>query len=133
MSKSFVFPLRVYVEDTDFGGVVYHSNYLNFMERARTEMLATVKLDIEYWADQGMFFVVRHADVDYKAPAKLNARLQVFTTIENIKGSSITFKHKIVHENAPETTLCEGTLLLVCVNSNIRPMRIPEQLREAIL
>jgi tol-pal system-associated acyl-CoA thioesterase len=132
MLKSFVFPLRVYVEDTDFGGFVYHSNYLNFMERARTELLAAIKLDITHWADQGLFFVIRHAEVSYTAPAKLNARLQVHTEVEKVKGSSILFKHRIVHEGEPETSVCEGEILVVCINSNTQPVRVPEELREAI-
>jgi acyl-CoA thioester hydrolase len=132
MPKSFVFPLRVYIEDTDFGGIVYHSNYLNFMERARTEWLAALNMDLDYWMAQNVLFLVRHATVDYLAPARLNAKIKVFSEVEKIKGSSIMYKHRIVHENDLETNVCEAIVHIVCVNSAIRPVRVPDQLREVM-
>jgi acyl-CoA thioester hydrolase len=133
MPKSFVFPLRVYIEDTDFGGIVYHSNYLNFMERARTEWLAALNMDLDYWMSQDVLFLVRHAALDYLAPTRLNSKIKIFTEVAKVKGSSITFKHRVVHEDDLGANLCEGTVDIICVNSAIRPVRVPDQLREAML
>lgn len=132
MPKSFVFPLRVYIEDTDCGGIVYHSNYLNFMERARTEWLDSLKLGIDYWADRNVVFIIRHAELSYLAPAKMNARLDVHTEIEQIRASSITFKHRVTPEGQPDKVLCEGTVHVVTVNKAIQPVRVPDELREAV-
>jgi acyl-CoA thioester hydrolase len=133
MPQSFVFPLRVYVEDSDFGGIVYHSNYLNFMERARTEWLDTLNMGVDYWAKKEVLFIVRHADINFVAPAKVNARLNVLTEVEQVKGSSIAFKHRIVSQDDPEAALCEATVHIVCVNRAIRPVRVPDALREVLV
>lgn len=132
MPSSFVFPLRVYIEDSDFGGIVYHSNYLNFMERARTEWLDSLNLGVDYWANEGLFFTVRHADVNFMAPAKVNARLNVQVEVESMKGSSIAFRHRIVNQDDPSKLLCEAIVHIVCVNPAIRPIRVPDKLREAL-
>lgn len=132
MSKQFFFTLRVYVEDTDFGGVVYHSNYLNFMERARTEWLASESLGIDEFAKMDLFFVVRHAEIDYRQPARLNNELLITSSVSQIKHSSVRFSQQISLKSDPNTILCEGKIHLVCINQALRPVRVPDVLREVM-
>lgn len=130
MSKTFSFPLRVYVEDTDFSGMVYHSNYLNFMERARTESLVSVGLGIDQLAKEGLFFVVRHVDLEYKKPAYLNNTLVIQSAVEEMRGSSLVFHQRICASEDHSSSLCEARITLVCVNASHRPTRVPDKLRE---
>lgn len=91
-----LFPVRVYYEDTDAGGVVYYANYLKFAERARTELLR--HLGIEHGAPgtgKPMAFVVRHCSADYLKPAKLDDNLQVVTEIDEVRGASLCLSQTI--------------------------------------
>lgn len=99
----FEFPVRVYYEDTDAGGVVYHSNYLNFYERARTEYLRKLGFEQDVLLDQGLAFVVRKCELDYLVAARFNDQLIVTVEIAQLKRASIVFKQKI--------TTVDGNLL----------------------
>ncbi len=120
--------IRIYYEDTDAGGVVYHANYLNFGERARCEMLRDMgheasKLEKEF----GSIFVVKHIDIEYNRPAMLDDALQVVTTIEKLKNTSFLTKHQIQKNGE---IICEMLVTLVCVDTNtIRPISLPDILR----
>lgn len=116
--------MRVYYEDTDAGGVVYHSNYLNFYERARTEFLRDLGFEQDTLLDQGLAFVVRKCELDYLVAARFNDQLIVTVEIEQLKRASIVFKQKI--------TTIDGNLLstaLVVVVSvaleQMKPTAIP--------
>ena len=120
----FEFPVRVYYEDTDAGGVVYHSNYLNFYERARTEFLRKLGFEQDILLKQGLAFVVRKCELDYLVAARFNDQLVVTVEIEQLKRASIVFKQKI--------TTIDGNLLstaLVVVVSvaleQMKPTAIP--------
>tara|TARA_B110001452_G_C15184888_1_gene411544 strand:+ start:412 stop:813 length:402 start_codon:yes stop_codon:yes gene_type:complete len=120
----FEFPVRVYYEDTDAGGVVYHSNYLNFYERARTEFLRNLGFEQDILLEQGLAFVVRKCELDYLVAARFNDQLVVTVEIEQLKRASIVFKQKI--------TTIDGNLLstaLVVVVSvaleHMKPTAIP--------
>lgn len=95
--------MRVYYEDTDAGGVVYHSNYLNFYERARTEYLRKLGFEQDVLLDQGLAFVVRKCELDYLVAARFNDQLIVTVEIAQLKRASIVFKQKI--------TTIDGNLL----------------------
>lgn len=133
MAKTFTFPVRVYVEDTDSTGVVYHANYIKYMERSRTEWLETLNLGIDMLAEEGVFFVVRNLAVDYLKPALLNDSLEVSVSVEEIRRSTIRFRHQIISTKRPGKPLCEATVFLVCVNKAYRPQRVPEKIKEALL
>ena len=94
------FPLRVYYEDTDIGGVVYYANYFKFMERARSEMLRVLGIDqakmLDYNNSDDVSFVVRHAEVEFKAPARFDDSLTVTTEILKVGGASIVMKQNIL-------------------------------------
>jgi acyl-CoA thioester hydrolase len=131
MSKSGVFtlPVRVYFQDTDAGGVVYHANYLNFMERARTEWLRTHGYsNAGLMKEFGVVFVVRSFKLDYLKPALLDDMLSVTAQIKEIGRSRITLLQSILRN---DDVLVEAEVHLVSVSiESFKPVSVPEVLRE---
>jgi acyl-CoA thioester hydrolase len=127
VSKVFSIPIRIYYEDTDAGNVVYYANYLKFMERARTEWLRTLGLELDEIARRdGVIFAVRSARVDFIKPARFNDLLQA--TVELIKRghASMTFAQQIQRESL---TLCEGEVMVACLDTaTLAPRAIPNHL-----
>lgn len=122
-----VFPIRVYYEDTDALGIVYYVNYLKFAERARTEMLRLLGHDqVDLYADQGVGFTVRRCEVDYIQPARLDDRLEVHTTLTDLKGASLNLA-QTVRRN--EDDLARLRLKIACIDRNGRAVRVPEDIR----
>ena len=119
--------VRVYYEDTDAGGVVYHSHYLNFMERARTEWLRNLGFEQTTLKDElNIIFVVHSAQIDFKKPAKFNDLLTVSCEIAKIGRSSFEVAQTITF-NAQ--LLTQALIRIVCVNPNtFRPVAIPSVL-----
>jgi acyl-CoA thioester hydrolase len=128
-AKEFIWPLRVYYEDTDSGGVVYYANYLKFMERARTEWLRHLGFEQDRLAEQeGVIFAVRRAEVDFLAPARFNDALEVRVGIVERKRASITFRQDIINTSSG-TTLCSGRIQIASIDAaRFRPRAIPESL-----
>ncbi len=127
----FIFPVRVYYEDTDVAGVVYYANYRKFMERGRTEWLRTLGADQDVLIDQDVAFAVRKAEVDYYKPARFNDALEVITRIETVRGASVVFHQKVCRVGDRDTVLCEGLIKVVCVTmSTMQPRAIPQSLLE---
>jgi acyl-CoA thioester hydrolase len=126
--KVFALPIRVYFQDTDAGGVVYHANYLNFMERARTEWLRTHGYsNAGLMKEFGMVFVVRSIRLDYLKPALLDDCLDVTADIKEIGRSRITLAQNILRG---AEMLTEAEVHLVCVSlANFKPASVPEVLR----
>ena len=118
---------RVYYEDTDAGGIVYHANYLRFMERGRAEWLRSLGLDQNILkTDYSILFVVVKSEVYYKSPARLDDQIKVFTEVKQLKRASVTFAQRI--ENSP-VQLCVANNVVACVDSeSLLPKRIPAQL-----
>lgn len=135
-TDSFVFPLRVYYEDTDAGGVVYHSNYLNFFERCRTEWLSHLGYEQdELKAERHLIFVVRSVNINYLKPALFNQQLMVTAEVIEQGGSSLKLEQKVLHDpGAGEIeTLVQGSVSLVCVDARkFKPTRIPDDIRESL-
>lgn len=127
----FIWPVRVYYEDTDSGGVVYHSNYLNFMERARTEWLRSENFEQDVLIhEHGIIFVVRSISLDYLKPARFNDALLVKTTIQKLAKASIVFEQNIVRES-DGLLLTSGTVKVACVNfEKSRPAPLPQIIYE---
>ena len=125
---------RVYFEDTDSGGVVYHANYLKFMERARTEWLRSLGLNqMKLKQEYKMMFVVRKIDIQYKIPARFNDELIIETDCVKSTDYSIMLKQNILRD---KQIITEGKVEIVCINSDLfKPVRIPKiakQLMEII-
>lgn len=126
-----LFPLRVYYEDTDAGGIVYYANYLRFFERGRTEYLRAVGVDHrELRRDHGLIFAVRSCNVEYLAPALLDDSLQVVTEIRAIGASRLDMAQFIRHE---ERLLTTAKITVVAVGIDGKAKRIPDGLRQKIL
>jgi acyl-CoA thioester hydrolase len=129
--KTFSFPVRIYFEDTDSGGVVYHSNYLKFMERARTEWLRSVGIDqhhLKYHAH--IMFVVHRIDIQYKLPARFNDDLVVKSELLEIGSSKIEFRQMIYRD---EEMLIDANVDIACINSEkFKPVRIPSTVKQTM-
>ncbi|MAS00119.1 MAG: tol-pal system-associated acyl-CoA thioesterase [Nitrosomonadales bacterium] len=121
----FTWNVRVYFEDTDSGGVVYHANYLKFMERARTEWLRSFGLDqIKLKQEENVMFVVRKLDIQYKIPARFNDLLKIQTNCIKANDYSFTLKQNIMRE---DQIITEGKVEIVCIGADIfKPVRIPK-------
>ncbi|MFT7683394.1 MAG: acyl-CoA thioester hydrolase [Moritella dasanensis] len=121
------FKARVYFEDTDAGGVVYHSNYLNYAERARTEMLRDKGFSQALLIQQDLAFVVRKIDIDYRYPAFLDDLLIIKSSIKELKRASMVFSQSIYHENGK--LLSELTVKVACIQlSHKKPCAMPTEI-----
>ena len=126
-----LFPIRVYYEDTDAGGIVYHANYLKFAERARTEMLRfSGREQFRMMADEGIGFAVRQCNVDYFRPAQLDDILEVRTTIREVAGASLRLQQDIYRDDDLLTSL---QVRLAVMNRQGRPVRLPEDIRDSLM
>jgi acyl-CoA thioester hydrolase len=128
--KDFVFPVRVYYEDTDAAGIVYYANYLRFAERARTELLRNLGWEQrQLIGSAGLAFAVRSCTADFLSPARLDDRLEVYTRVRQVRGASMT-ADQIVRKG--DADLVRLRVRVACVSSAGRPARIPGALRAAL-
>jgi len=119
------FPIRVYYEDTDAGGIVYYANYLKFLERARTEWLREFGISQASFLEQKVGFVVRKVEMDNVASAKLDDVLDVNSTVTSLKRASLVFHQQIT--NQAQQVICSARIKVACVNfQSAKPMAIPE-------
>ena len=127
-SQYFTWPIRVYYEDTDAGGVVYHANYLNFMERARTECLRSLGFEQTDIKDRmGILFMVRGLHIQYKLPAKFNDEVMVYSRLLSIGRCLIEFEQIIVRG---DEIITEGRVEVVCIDAEkFKPASIPPEMR----
>lgn len=127
--RLFSHTLRVYIEDTDAVGIVYHSNHIKYMERARTEALRECGLTKGSLTDEhGVYFVVKDIFIDYKLPALMDDLLEVRTFVDSISGARLYFIQEIYRS---ETLIASAKLTLVCVNTSHRPTNLPASIGEA--
>ncbi len=125
-----VMPMRVYYEDTDAAGLVYHANYLRYAERARTEMLRLAGIDHSTLRrEAGIVFTVRNCDIDFAAPARLDDDIEVHTRVLCVSGAAIRAEQVVRRGDVPLVRL---VLRLACVRDNGRPARLPTGLRDAL-
>lgn len=127
----FSLPIRVYWEDTDAGGVVYHAAYLCFMERARTEWLRALGVEQQAWRErEDWVFVVRDMQLDFLAPARLDDLLHVEVRLVQTTRASLVFSQRVVRE-ADGRVLLEARIRVACISaSTFRPCGVPPVLRE---
>ena len=122
---SFKWSVRIYFEDTDSGGVVYHSNYLKFMERARTEWLRSLNLN---QADLKKMFVVAKVYIDYKKAAQFNDALDIETSVDNIGASKVDLTQNIMKNSELYTS---AKVSIACIHSEtFKPQRIPKLIKQ---
>ncbi|MEW8505300.1 MAG: tol-pal system-associated acyl-CoA thioesterase [Candidatus Thiodiazotropha sp.] len=128
-SHSFVWPVRVYYEDTDAGGVVYYANYLKFMERARTEWLRSLGFEQDQLLQRdGIIFAVREVEVGYHHPARFNDALEIVAMLAKKGRASLTFAQEVIRTSDAQL-LCRATIKIACVDmKTMRPTPIPKRL-----
>ena len=129
--KTFSLPVRIYFEDTDSGGVVYHSNYLKFMERARTEWLRSIGIDQRHLKqDNHIMFVVHRIDIQFKLPARFNDDLIVKSELKDIGSSKIEFR-QMIYRN--DEILIDASVDIACIDSEkFNPVRIPPTIKQTM-
>lgn len=127
--KVFSWPIRVYFQDTDAGGVVYHASYVNFMEHSRTEWLRTFGYSNAGMMNElGVVFVVRSLKLDYLKPAVLDDMLAVTSQVKEIGRSRVNIHQTVMRD---KELLVEGEVHLVCVNvETFKPVSVPDALRK---
>ena len=124
-------PVRVYYQDTDAGGVVYHAQYLSFMERARSELLNEAGVDLARFAERHrVLFMVHHIDVNYHLPARLNELVSVSAEVVKMGRASLVFRH-LVERGGDLLVEADVTLALVD-RDRMKPARMPEELQQAL-
>ncbi len=131
---NFNWPVRVYYEDTDSGGVVYHANYLKFMERARTELLRHVGIQQNQLIEQqNIIFAVRSAQLEYNSPARFNDDLTVTVGLKELKKASMLFEQTIFRSHQQDRILCQGLFRVACLQADtFKPVVLPVPVTVAI-
>lgn len=124
------FPLRVFYEDTDAGGIVYHANYLKFAERGRSEMLRCLGFPHrKLGAEEGVGFTVRRCTVEYRAPARLEDALTVDTRLTEIGAATLSVHQQVCRDGE---VLADLDILIACIGRDGKPRRLPSALRAAL-
>jgi len=122
--------VRVYIEDTDAGGIVYYVNYLKYMERCRTEFLRNLGYDKPAILDENLLLVVHSAAVQYRRPARLDDSLEITAEVVKLARSYVEFKQQVLRGNE---LLCDGLIRIACVNgSSMKPCAIPSAMHQRI-
>jgi acyl-CoA thioester hydrolase len=126
MQKDHIIAYRVYFEDTDLMGIVYHARYLYFFERARTEMLRENGFSLTVMAQDNIHFAIREVTIRYHMPARLDDFLQIKTRVVNKTACTLEFKQMMYNQD--NTLLSEATVITVCVDQALKPRRVPKML-----
>jgi len=130
VTAEFSLPIRVYIEDTDAGGIVYYVNYLKYLERARTELMRTFGLERAAVSDAGWNFVVSDVSLSYKEPARLDDQLHATAVISAVGGATVDFRQTVRRD---DTVLVAGDIQIACVDRGTgRPTRLDAVLRKQI-
>lgn len=129
MTDSFKFPIRVYIEDTDAGGIVYHANHIRYFERVRTEWLRAQHIK-HYWNQTDYSFVVHQLNVQYHKPIFMDSLLQVTVEVISCKSASFVVQQHIYHN---DDVLASATVTLACLDQHLKPRRIPEFIHHLIV
>lgn len=128
MANRFDFNIRVYIEDTDAGGIVYHANHIRYMERTRTEWLRTSGID-HYWHQTDYNFVVHKINIKYHRPILMDDLITVTARVISCKTASFVLQQEIYRD---EILLASGEVELACLTKDMRPRRLPEYLKHLI-
>ena len=133
--NEFILPIRIYYEDTDAGGIVYHANYLKFMERARTEWLRSLGMEQDALSQQGFLFVLSQLSINYRKPALFNEQIYVSATLTECHKASMLFNQQIWRQNQADARelLADGSVKVVCITQDTRrPTPLPPAIRNLI-
>jgi tol-pal system-associated acyl-CoA thioesterase len=126
----FSFKLRVYIEDTDAGGIVYYVNYLKFMERARTEFMRSMGYGKDYIFNHDLMFVVRDVAVKYLRPAMLDDELEATASVRRVRGAVMILQQSV---RRGAEILAQGDVTIACVERiGLKPRRLPPEMVAAL-
>jgi tol-pal system-associated acyl-CoA thioesterase len=129
-AAEFSHDLRVYIEDTDAGGIVYYVNYLKYMERARTELMRSLGFGKNYIFTSSLMFVVRDVAVTYMLPAALDDELEVTASVVRLRGAAMVFGQRILRRGE---VLAQGEVTVACVDrAELKPRRLPPEMVEQL-
>ena len=123
--------VKIYYEDTDCGGVVYYANYLKYFERARTQYLEERGLSVAGLMKDGTVFVVVHAEVDYRSPARYGDMLVIETVVSDVTAASFTFSH-VIRERESQRVVVEGAARLATTDGNGKVKRLDKEMVAAL-
>ena len=123
-------PVTVYYEDTDMGGIVYHANYLKYIERGRSAWVRDLGIDQNALRAEGIVFAVRHIDADFRAPARLDDRLTVRTRLAEARGARFVMAQEVA--GADGAVLFSARVTVVAMTLAGRPARLPAALRDRL-
>jgi len=123
--------MDIKIRDTDCGGVVYYANYLDYFERARTEWMEERGVSVKALAEKGILFVVKTANIEYISPARYGEIITVDTRPVKVGGVTINFVYKI-SEKESGRDIASGSTKLVCINKNLKPVRLPAEIIEKL-
>lgn len=128
MANYFSFPIRVYIEDTDAGGIVYHANHIRFMERTRTEWLRASGI-AHYWHQKDYNFVVHKLEIKYLRPILMDDLITVTAKVLQCKSASFILEQNIYRD---DVLLVSGVVELACLSKDMRPIKIPAEIKNLI-
>ena len=123
------FSVRVYYEDTDMGGIVYHANYLRYIERARSDWVRQLGNDQNAMRDAGLVWVVRRIEADYISTARFEDELEIETTVERITGARLVMA-QVVKKDGKD--IFRAVVTAVCMTAGGQPVRLPAEIRASI-
>ena len=126
-----IMDVKIYYEDTDCGGVVYYANYLRYMERARTEYLASKGFSVKKLMDEGTIFMVLRAEVDYRSPARYGDVIEIETWVRGVTRATMVFEH-VMREINSDRVFVECRAKVVYVDPNGKPKRLPAEYAEKV-
>ena len=125
-----VLPLRVYYEDTDVSGFVYYANYLKFIERGRTDFQRLAGVNhTALWRSHGLALTVRHCEMDYLAPARLDDEIEIHTRLTDLRGASMAAAQIVKREGVD---LVRGQVRIACIGRTGRAARLPRAIRDQL-
>ena len=121
---------KIYYHDTDCGGVVYYANYLKYMEEARTEYLLQKGIELPRLAEKDIWFVVARVEIEYKSPARYQDKLTISARVEEARMTTVKFRQEVKRDNV---LVAWAATTLVCVGKDFKPVRMPEEVKKAIV
>ncbi len=124
-----IMEIKIYYRDTDSGGIVYYSRYLEYFEIARTEWMQRRGVSVKKLARDGILFIVKNAELEYLSPARYGDVIEVKAEVRRVTGASIEFFYNICEKDSSRPVV-KGSTLLVCINNKMKPIRIPGFLKD---
>jgi len=131
--RSFIYPVRVHIEDTDCYQVVYHANYLNFYERARSEWLEQSGFGMQWQKKQDVLFAICSFEMEYNLPARVPDLLEVVIDDVKVGRASISISHYLRYQERPDVILNKSTIKICCVNRKFHVRAVPQELKEELI